>query len=56
MFDLHVPDSAPVHYDDLGTLDHQVKTISTASRTPHRFTDILRQSGDSTAKYSVTRQ
>ena len=29
MFDLHVPDSAPTHHDDLG--DHQVKAISTAS-------------------------
>jgi hypothetical protein len=35
MFDLHVPDSAPTHHDDLG--DHRVKAISTASvglRTP----------------------
>jgi hypothetical protein len=31
MFDLHIPDSAPTYYDDLGALDHQVKTISTAS-------------------------
>jgi hypothetical protein len=31
MFDLHVPDSAPTYYDDLGILDHQVKAISAAS-------------------------
>jgi hypothetical protein len=54
MFDLHVPDSAPVYYDDLGTLDHQVKAISTASRAPHRFVDISRRSGDSAAKYFAT--
>jgi hypothetical protein len=53
MFDLHVPDSTLTHYDDLGTLDHQVKPSSTASRatTPNRFADILRRSGDSARKY-----
>jgi hypothetical protein len=50
-FDHHVPGSAPIHYDDLGALDHQVKAISTA---PHRFADILRRSGDSTTKYYAT--
>jgi hypothetical protein len=50
MFELHVPDSAPTHCDDLGALDRQVKAISTASRAPHRLADILRRSGDSTAK------
>jgi hypothetical protein len=54
MFDLNIPDSAPAHYDDLGALDHQVKAISTASRAPHRFADILRRSGDSAAKYYST--
>ena len=50
MFDLHVPNS----YNHLGVLDHQVKPISTASRAPHRFTDILCRSGDSAAKYYST--
>jgi hypothetical protein len=54
MFDLHVPDSAPIHYDDLGALDHQVKAISTVARAPHRFVDSLRRSGDSSAKYYAT--
>jgi hypothetical protein len=36
----HLEAYAPAHYDDLGTLDHQV--ISIASRAPHRFADILR--------------
>jgi hypothetical protein len=54
MFDLNTPDSAPAHYDDLGALDHQAKVISTASRAPHRFADILRRSGDSAAKYYST--
>jgi hypothetical protein len=31
MFNLHIPDSAPTYYDDLGALDYQVKTISTTS-------------------------
>jgi hypothetical protein len=51
IFYLHIPDSAPAHYDDLGTLDHQVKAISTASRAPLHFADILRRYGDSAAKY-----
>jgi hypothetical protein len=43
MFDLNVPDSAKTHYDNLGALDRQVKALSTASRAPHRFGDILRR-------------
>jgi hypothetical protein len=54
MFDLSIPNSAPVHYDELGALDHQVKVISTASRAPYRFADILRRSGDSAALYFST--
>jgi hypothetical protein len=37
MFDLHVPDSAPTHYDDLSALDHQAKAISAASRASTSF-------------------
>ena len=47
VFDLRVLDSAPTHYDDLGALNHQIKSISTTSRDPHRFADFLRQSGNS---------
>jgi hypothetical protein len=54
MFDISIPHSAPAHYDDKRALDHQVKAISSASRAPHRFADILRRSGDSTAKYYST--
>jgi hypothetical protein len=54
VFDLNIPDSAQAHYDDLGALNLQVKAISTASRAPHRFADILCRSGDSAAKYYST--
>jgi hypothetical protein len=53
LVDLHVPDFAPTH-DDLGAFDRQVKAIFTTSRAQHRFADILRRSGDSTAKYYFT--
>jgi hypothetical protein len=54
MFDLHVPDSGPAHFDDLGAHNRQVKAISTASRVLHRFADILCRSDDSATKYYAT--
>jgi hypothetical protein len=46
--------STPTHYDNLGALDRQLKAISTASRAPHRFADILHRSSDSATKYYAT--